>query len=51
MSIDEAYAAVQFYGNNLWDALENMDKNWDDLDIYDKAAFKTVKQELEKEMK
>jgi hypothetical protein len=50
MTIEEAYAAVQFYGRDLWKSLAQMTSEWDDLDIYDKTAYKMVKRELEKEM-
>lgn len=50
MTIEEAYATVQFYDRNLWTALAQMNSDWDELDIYDKTAYKMVKRELEKEM-
>jgi hypothetical protein len=50
MTIEEAYAAVQFYHRDMWRALAQMNNEWDDLDIYDKTAYKMVKRELEKEM-
>ena len=50
MTIEEAYSAVQFYDRDLWKSLAQMDSEWDDLDIYDKTAYKMVKRELEKEM-
>ena len=50
MTIEEAYAAVRFYNRDLWKALAQIDSEWDDLDIYDKTAYKMVKRELEKEM-
>ena len=50
MTIDEAYSAVQFYHRDLWKALAQMNSEWDELDIYDKTAYKMVKRELEKEM-
>ncbi len=50
MTIEEAYSAVSFYNKDLWRALAQMNSEWDDLDIYDKSAYKRVKQELEKEM-
>ena len=50
MTIEEAYAAVQFYNRDLWQALAQIDREWDDMDIYDKSAYKMVKRELEKEM-
>jgi hypothetical protein len=50
MTIEEAYSAVQFYGRDLWKSLAQMNSEWDDLDIYDKTAYKMVKRELEKEM-
>jgi hypothetical protein len=50
MTIEEAYAAVQFYNRDLWRALAQIDSEWDDMDIYDKTAYKMVKRELEKEM-
>jgi hypothetical protein len=50
MTIEEAYAAVQFYNRDLWKSLAQMDSEWDDLDIYDKTAYKMIKRELEKEM-
>jgi hypothetical protein len=56
MEIDEAYSIVQFAGeaygqNNLWGALNSMEENWDDLDNMERAAYKQVKRELEKELK
>jgi len=50
MTIEEAYSAVSFYNKDLWRALAQMDSEWDDLDTYDKTAYKMVKRELEKEM-
>ena len=50
MTIEEAYSAVQFYNRNLWTALAQMNSEWDELDIYDRTAYKMVKRELEKEM-
>ena len=50
MTIEEAHSAVQFYNRDLWKALTQMNSEWDDLDIYDKTAYKMVKRELEKEM-
>lgn len=50
MDIEEAYSAVRFYNRDLWQALAQMDSEWDDLDTYDKTAYKIVKRELEKEM-
>lgn len=50
MTIEEAYAAVRFYDRDLWRALAQINSEWDDLDIYDKTAYKMVKRELEKEM-
>jgi hypothetical protein len=56
MDIEEAYRTVQFCGeqyghSNLWGALQAMENNWDDLDSMDRAAYKMVKRELEKEVK
>jgi hypothetical protein len=50
MTIEEAHVAVQFYDKNLWTALAQMDSEWDDLDTYDRTAYKMIKRELEKEM-
>ena len=50
MTIEEAYAAVSFYNRDLWKALAQINSEWDDLDIYDKTAYKMVKRELEQEM-
>lgn len=50
MTIEEAHVAVQFYDRNLWTALAQMDSEWDDLDTYDRTAYKMIKRELEKEM-
>jgi hypothetical protein len=50
MTIEEAYSAVRFYDRDLWRALAQINSEWDDLDIYDKTAYKMVKRELEKEM-
>jgi len=33
MTIEEAYATVQFYNRDLWKSLAQMDSEWDDLDI------------------
>lgn len=50
MTIEEAYSAVRFYDRDLWKALAQMNSEWDDLDIYDRTAYKMIKRELEKEM-
>lgn len=50
MTIEEAYSAVRFYDRNLWTALVQMNNEWDELDTYDRTAYKMVKRELEKEM-
>ena len=55
MEIEEAYSIVQFAGEaynqqNLWGALNSMESNWDDLDSMERAAYKMVKRELEKEL-
>ena len=50
MTIEEAYSAVRFYNRDLWKALAQINTEWDDLDIYDRTAYKMVKRELEKEM-
>jgi hypothetical protein len=50
MTIEEAYAVVRFYNRDLWRALAQINSEWDDMDIYDKTAYKMVKRELEKEM-
>ena len=50
MTIEEAYSAVRFYNRNLWQALAQMNNEWDELDIYDRTAYKMIKRELEKEM-
>jgi len=50
MTIEEAYSAVSFYNRDLWKALAQINSEWDDMDIYDKTAYKMVKRELEKEM-
>ena len=50
MTIEEACLAVQFYDRNLITALAQIESEWDDLDLYDKTAYKMVKRELEKEM-
>jgi hypothetical protein len=50
MTIEEACLAVQFYDKNLITALAQLELEWDDLDLYDKTAYKMVKRELEKEM-
>jgi hypothetical protein len=49
MTTEEAYLAVQFYNRNLWKALAQMESEWDDLDTYDRTAYKMIKRELEKE--
>jgi hypothetical protein len=56
MEIEEAYSIVQFAGeaygqSNLFGALNSMEENWDDLDSMERAAYKQVKRELEKEIK
>jgi hypothetical protein len=56
MKIEEAYSIVQFAGeayghSNLFSALNSMEENWDDLDSMERAAYKMVKRELEKEIK
>lgn len=55
MDIDEAYSIVQWHGEeyghrNLWGALNSMEENWDDLDSTERAAYKQVKRELEREL-
>ena len=55
MEIEEAYSIVQFAGeayghHNLFGALNSMEENWDDLDNMERAAYKQVKRELEKEI-
>ena len=56
MEIEEAYSIVQWHGeeyghSNLWGALNSMEENWDDLDSMERAAYKQVKRELEREFK
>jgi len=56
MEIEEAYSIVQFAGeayghSNLFGALNAMEENWDDLDSMERAAYKQVKRELEREIK
>ena len=56
MEIEEAYSIVQFAGeaygqSNLFGALNSMEENWDDLDSMERAAYKQVKRELEREIK
>jgi len=56
MEIEEAYSIVQFAGeaygqSNLFGALNSMEENWDDLDNMERAAYKQVKRELEREIK
>ena len=51
MSIEEAYRAVRDYGEmhghySLWSATKCMEDLWDDLDSYDRTAYKMVKREL-----
>ena len=51
MTIEEAYQAVQFHGEmygirNLWESLAQMEQDWDDLDLHDRAALKMVRREL-----
>ena len=53
MDISEAYSIVQWHGEeyghrNLFDALNSMEENWDDLDSMERSAYKQVKRELEK---
>jgi hypothetical protein len=56
MDIEEAYSIVQFHGeeyghSNLFGALNSMEELWDDLDSMERAAYKLVKRELEKEIR
>lgn len=56
MKLDEAYTAVQFYGDmfgiyNLWEALEQMEKDYSKLDLHDRVALRKVRQDLEHELK
>jgi len=56
MEIEEAYSIVQWHSeahgqNNLFGALNSMEENWDDLDSMERAAYKQVKRELEKELR
>ena len=56
MDISETYSIVQWHGeeyghHNLWDALNSMEENWDDLDSMERSAYKQVKRELERELK
>ena len=56
MEIEEAYSIVQFHGeeyghSNLFGALNSMEELWDDLDSMERAAYKQVKRELEKEIR
>ena len=56
MEIEEAYSIVQFHGeeyghSNLFGALNSMEELWDDLDSMERAAYKLVKRELEKEIR
>lgn len=51
MTIEEAHRAVQFHGEmygirNLWEAIDQMEKDWDDLDLHDRTAYKMVRREL-----
>ncbi len=51
MDIEEAYRAVRDYGemqghSSLWSAVKCMENDWDDLDNYDRSAYKLVKREL-----
>jgi len=51
MDIEEAYRAVRDYGEmqghySLWSAVKCMENDWDDLDSYDRSAYKLVKREL-----
>jgi hypothetical protein len=55
MEIEEAYSIVQFAGeayghSNLFGSLNAMEENWDDLDSMERAAYKIVKRELEREL-
>lgn len=55
MDISEAYSIVQWHGeeyghHNLFGALNRMEKNWDDLDSMERAAYRMVKRQLEKEL-
>jgi hypothetical protein len=56
MEIEEAYSIVQWHGeeyghSNLFGALNSMEELWDDLDSMERAAYKLVKRELEKEIR
>ena len=55
MDIEEAYSIVKFHGeeyghSNLFGALNSMEELWDDLDSWERSAYKQVKRELEKEL-
>ncbi len=56
MDIEEAYSIVQSHGeeyghHNLWGSLNSMEEQWDELDSMERAAYKMVKRELERELK
>jgi hypothetical protein len=51
MDMEEAYRAVRDYGEmqghySIWSAVKSMENNWDDLDSYDRTAYKMVNREL-----
>jgi hypothetical protein len=55
MDIIEAHREIEGFGRecgirNLWETLKAVEMCWDDLSIYTKQAYRTVKNELEKEM-
>ena len=55
MDIEEAYSIVKFHGeeyghSNLFGALNSMEELWDDLDSMERAAYKLVNREIQKEI-
>ena len=50
MDIEQAHRAVRDYGEmqgyySLWSAVKCMENDWDDLDNYDRSAYKLVNRE------
>ena len=51
LTLDEAYQSVQFYGEmcgirNLWESIERMELNWEDLDLHDRISLRLVRNDL-----
>jgi len=51
IDLDKAYVTVQFYGEaheirNLWEALDHMGKNLDQLDKQEREAYKLLSDDV-----